>query len=734
MRRGESGSFGCAIGQVCCTASGHDADRTFFQLHNPVPAGLGNIERAVFPAQAHRIGEIFRHGGHAALGTDTPYGTAAGIRHIQITVRICCQTGGTVEGHTQVSDSQFLFCRGVEGLDAAGTDEADRVIGGIADGPAVEEGGDGPGFLERTAAEAGVVVPAQGLTVEVGHGCAASVGGTGAVFHAPKLLTEHVCYQEGSVFVQGNAAGGAHDVNCADRGEGTGLVGLGVVHEREGNLRTGGGGLGGICSLRLYIGIAAVPLENEGDLFMGHGVVHAEGTGIVPQDNPLAVGPGNGVRIPLPCRYVCKGRRGRRRRFARQPVQYRDHHGAGQGAVRAEGGVAGAGHQIVRLAVVYRFRVGRACRYVRVPAGRVAHHRTGAGIIMDVGGGKGGIIGAGIDGVPLVLCTAVVNIGQIVTAVERQILNPGNTVRDGHIGQVAAELERTHSQTADAVENRHAGQTAAASKRTHINSRDTAGNRHAGQTAAAIERPIANTGDTVGNGHTGQAAAAIERLPFNFADTAGNRHAFHVAAAPKRALANPGDTVGDLHTGQTAAVIECRSGNTGNTVRNGHAGQTGTTSKHRIANIGDALFNDHRLNFSPICIPRPLVAGNIVRHRTIVRNIQRLRCCVIPVAIAFFHISAAQEMDGSRAGNGIRHYRYRVPLGFCTTKINIGQLGTRGKRTCTNGSDTCRNGHTSKSIAEPKCLLINCFHTVRDNHIGQAVAMSKCTGQNTGNP
>ena len=421
---------------------------------------------------------------------------------------------------------------------------------------------------------------------------------------------------------------------------------------------------------------------------MSHGVVHAEGGGIVTEDNPLAVGPGNGVRVPLPCRYVRKGRRGRRRRFARQPVQYRDHHGAGQGAVGAEGGVAGAGHQIVRLAVVYRFRVGRACRYVRVPAGRVAHHRTGAGIIMDVGGGKGGIIGAGIDGVPLVLCTAVVNIGQIVTAVERQILNPGNTVRDGHIGQVAAELERTHSQTADAVENRHAGQT----------------------------------------------AAAIERLPFNFADTAGNRHAFHVAAAPKRALANPGDTVGDLHTGQTAAVIECRSGNTGNTVRNGHAGQTGTTSKHRIANIGDALFNDHRLNFSPICIPRPLVAGNIVRHRTIVRNIQRLRCCVIPVAIAFFHISAAQEMDGSRAGNGIRHYRYRVPLGFCTTKINIGQLGTRGKRTCTNGSDTCRNGHTSKSIAEPKCLLINCFHTVRDNHIGQAVAMSKCTGQNTGNP
>ncbi len=46
-------------------------------------------------------------------------------------------------------------------------------------------------------------------------------------------------------------------------------------------------GLGGIRALGPHGGIAAVPLENQSHLLMGHGVVHAEGGSIVARTIPL---------------------------------------------------------------------------------------------------------------------------------------------------------------------------------------------------------------------------------------------------------------------------------------------------------------------------------------------------------------------------------------------------------------------------------------------------------------
>ena len=182
---------------------------------------------------------------------------------------------------------------------------------------------------------------------------------------------------------------------------------------------------------------------------MRHRVVQTERTGVVPQDNPLAVRPGNCLRVPLPRRDVSEGRTPCHRRLPRQTVQNRDHHGTGQRTVWGKGCCAGAGHQIVRPAILCRFRVPRPCRYVRVhrrgvadavcrPAGGV----VGAGaLIVDGALGIEANVPAAYSSIPSLLAAAVVNIVQVIAERESISPNAGHAGGNLYLRQSGATLE-----------------------------------------------------------------------------------------------------------------------------------------------------------------------------------------------------------------------------------------------------------------------------------------------------
>ena len=111
-----------AAGVTVAAASGQKGDFTVLELENPVFTGLGYVQDAVLPAQAHGVGQALDYGGQSAGDADPPHRPVEGIRDIQIPAAVCRQTRRAVEHYAKVCNRQFLRRRRVERADGFAAD------------------------------------------------------------------------------------------------------------------------------------------------------------------------------------------------------------------------------------------------------------------------------------------------------------------------------------------------------------------------------------------------------------------------------------------------------------------------------------------------------------------------------------------------------------------------------------------------------------------------------------
>ena len=306
---------------------------------------------------------------------------------------------------------------------------------------------------------------------------------------------------------------------------------------------------------------------------------------------------------------------------------------------------------------------------------------------MDGGIEQGGVIGANSDGVPLGLCTAIVDIGQVGTAHSCGIANGSNADRNGYAGQTAAIHKHRLTNGCDAI--------------SEINIR---------QAGAAVEQTIAEIGNAARNIRIGQASTR-KCAHVNRGDAVGDGYLVQIRAARKGILANSHNTVRNLHAGQAGAVMEC------------------IVSQRR-----DAVFDNQRLHLRLIRHPwRTGTVGRncIIIHWSVALNVQRLCWCVIPPSHAGvftleMDVGIEKGFVASVNGNG-------VPLSFCAVVIDIGQFGTTGERKITKPNNTDRNRHAGQAGTGGERRTINTSNTGGNRHTGQAGTVFKRRIANTGN-
>ena len=156
------------------------------------------------------------------------------------------------------------------------------------------------------------------------------------------------------------------EISHQDRGSGLrcGLGGGGrafTVFLRQGEIESGGSlGPGGGDRPGGIAGPGGVPAFVPGDhhvqLLQGDRIFGTEPAAVTIHD-PLPAGPEDRLRVPLPGEHIGEGRAARDSGLSHGTVENGDHHGPGQGGIRAEGGGGGALHQAHLPAPVCRLGV-----------------------------------------------------------------------------------------------------------------------------------------------------------------------------------------------------------------------------------------------------------------------------------------------------------------------------------------------------------------------------------------